>query len=282
MNSVPKDLVLLDVMMPRMTGFEVAERIRRRFSGNRLPIILVTAKNQVSDLEQGLASGANDYLTKPFSKNELLARIRTHLSLSRAHSVEAENRRKDEELEQARRIQLSLLTQAPPAVPYLDIATYMRTATEVGGDYYDFFPQDDGTLYAVTGDATGHGISAGMIVSMTKSALRALDVQSPHVLLTQLNSVIRAVHLERMNMALNVVYVTESEVALSSAGMPPLLRYRAAAGEVEEILVPGLNQNSSASHSFDLFEQNQNNKYRKSKSNSYNQTIINQRLQQVQ
>ncbi|MEO1086890.1 MAG: ATP-binding protein, partial [Acidobacteriota bacterium] len=72
------DIVLLDVMMPRLTGYEVCQRLRRRFSGHRLPIILLTAKNQMSDLVQGLASGANDYLSKPFSKIELLARIDTH------------------------------------------------------------------------------------------------------------------------------------------------------------------------------------------------------------
>jgi len=88
-------------MMPRMTGFEVARRVRQRFSANDLPIILVTAKNQVSDLMEGLASGANDYLTKPFSKDELLARIHTHVSLSKAHSVEAENRQLREQLQDA-------------------------------------------------------------------------------------------------------------------------------------------------------------------------------------
>lgn len=97
-----------------------------------------------------------------------------------------------------------------------------------------------GALYVVTGDATGHGISAGMMVSMTKSALKALDVQSPHVLLTQLNRVMRAVHLERMQMALNVAYVTDSEIALASAAMPPAFVYRADGGEVEEILISGL------------------------------------------
>ena len=234
------EIVLLDVMMPGMTGFEVTQRIRHRFSANDLPILLVTAKNQVQDLERGLESGANDYLTKPFSKNELLARMRTHLSLSRAHSVAAENRRKTEELEQARMIQLSLLPQMPPVLSGFEIVAHMQTATEVGGDYYDFFPQEDGSLYLVVGDATGHGISAGMMVSMTKSALKALDVQSPHVLLGQLNRVIRAVHLERMQMALNVLHLSESEIAVASAAMPPVLFYRGDTAEVEEILVPGL------------------------------------------
>ncbi|MCP3958476.1 MAG: response regulator [bacterium] len=234
------DLVLLDVMMPRMTGFEVARRIRQEHSAHRLPILLVTAKNQVSDLVEGLSSGANDYLSKPFSKEELLARVRTHLNLSRAHTVEAEHERKTEEMKQARAIQLSLLPKAPPEIPYLELAAYLETATEVGGDYYDFFPQPDGALYIVTGDATGHGISAGMMVSMTKSALKALEVQSPHMLLQQLNSVLRAVDLSRMQMALNVVYITEHEVAISSAAMPPAFLYRAADGQAEEILIPGL------------------------------------------
>ncbi len=246
------DLVLLDVMMPRMTGFEVARQIRQDFSPHRLPILLVTAKNQVSDLVEGLSSGANDYLSKPFSKQELLARVRTHLNLSRAHTAEAENQRKTEEMKQARAIQLSLLPKASPEIPYLELAAHLETATEVGGDYYDFFPQPDGALYIVTGDATGHGISAGMMVSMTKSALKALEVQSPHVLLQQLNAVMRAVDLTRMQMALNVAYVTEDEVAISSAAMPPAFLYRAGRGVAEEILVPGLPLGALAGTEYEL------------------------------
>lgn len=77
------DLIVLDVMMPRMTGYEVCQKIREQFPATELPVVLMTAKNQVSDLVEGFNSGANDYLTKPISKNELLARIRTHLQLSK-------------------------------------------------------------------------------------------------------------------------------------------------------------------------------------------------------
>jgi adenylate cyclase len=76
------DLILLDVMMPKMTGYEVCKKIREKFSAYELPIVMLTAKNQVNDLVEGFNVGANDYLTKPISKNELLARIKTHLSLS--------------------------------------------------------------------------------------------------------------------------------------------------------------------------------------------------------
>ncbi len=81
------DLVLLDVMMPRMSGYEVCEKIRERYLPSELPIIMVTAKNQVADLVEGLNLGANDYLAKPFSRQEFLARLGTHLDLHRIQQV---------------------------------------------------------------------------------------------------------------------------------------------------------------------------------------------------
>ncbi|MEK6155530.1 tetratricopeptide repeat protein [Flavobacteriaceae bacterium 3-367] len=81
----PFDLVLLDVMMPGMSGFEVCEAIRANYMASELPVVLLTAKNRVSDLVSGFNVGANDYLTKPFSKNELLSRIKTHLNLNGIH-----------------------------------------------------------------------------------------------------------------------------------------------------------------------------------------------------
>ncbi len=77
------DLIVLDVMMPGLTGYEVTEHLRKKFHPTELPVVLLTAKNQLSDLVTGFDSGANDYLTKPVSKKELLARIKTHVQLSR-------------------------------------------------------------------------------------------------------------------------------------------------------------------------------------------------------
>lgn len=79
-SSEPCDPVLLDVMMQRMSGFEVCERIREHRSPAELPVILLTAKNRVSDLVNGFGAGANDYLTKPFASDELLARVNVRLA----------------------------------------------------------------------------------------------------------------------------------------------------------------------------------------------------------
>ncbi|HEY9668677.1 MAG TPA: ATP-binding protein, partial [Coleofasciculaceae cyanobacterium] len=86
-TGLKPDLILLDVMMPKMTGYELCQKIRERFPANELPVVLLTAKNQVSDLVEGFGAGANDYLTKPVSKNELIARIKTHIRLAKINAA---------------------------------------------------------------------------------------------------------------------------------------------------------------------------------------------------
>lgn len=88
-NGFRPDLIVLDVMMPRMSGYEFCQTVREKLAPTEVPIIMLTARNQVSDLVEGLNAGANDYMIKPFSKQELLARIRTHLTLSQLNNAYA-------------------------------------------------------------------------------------------------------------------------------------------------------------------------------------------------
>ncbi len=82
-SNPPVDLILLDVMMPNLSGYEVCAKVRETHPAQQLPIVMLTAKNQVSDLVLAFEYGANDYVTKPFAKDELLMRIKTHLRLSK-------------------------------------------------------------------------------------------------------------------------------------------------------------------------------------------------------
>ncbi|MDX1700661.1 MAG: two-component regulator propeller domain-containing protein, partial [Melioribacteraceae bacterium] len=97
------------------------------------------------------------------------AELQAKAAEAQASVIQAENERKTKELEEARKLQLSMLPKEIPQLPNLDIAVYMKTATEVGGDYYDFHLHSDGTLTVVLGDATGHGMQSGMMVSIMKS-----------------------------------------------------------------------------------------------------------------
>jgi DNA-binding response OmpR family regulator len=87
------DLILLDVMMPGMSGYEVCKALRLKYKTSALPIIMVSAKNREKEIVRGLKSGANDYVTKPFSRNELVARIETQLRLKKVWRVELEAKR---------------------------------------------------------------------------------------------------------------------------------------------------------------------------------------------
>ncbi|HSQ40858.1 MAG TPA: ATP-binding protein [Fibrobacteraceae bacterium] len=85
----PPDLILLDLMMPGLSGFDVCAQVRQKYSASELPIILLTAKNQMSELIRGLKLKANDFLPKPFTRQELLARVHLHLTLVRMHQAYA-------------------------------------------------------------------------------------------------------------------------------------------------------------------------------------------------
>jgi len=93
-NEKP-DLILLDIMMPKMSGYEVCRKIRKKYEPSELPIVMLTAKNMEDDLVKGFKSGANDYITKPFSKDELLLRVRAHIDISEKVRAEKELYRKD-------------------------------------------------------------------------------------------------------------------------------------------------------------------------------------------
>ena len=98
-NGLKPDIILLDVMMPKMTGYEVAAKLRQRYPADLLPILLLTAKTQVQDIVTGFDAGANDYLSKPISREELIARIKTQTNL---RQLRQENLRQTDELQRAK------------------------------------------------------------------------------------------------------------------------------------------------------------------------------------
>ena len=150
--------------------------------------------------------------------------------------LEADNKRKTNELEEARKLQLSMLPKQVPDVPGLDIAVYMKTASEVGGDYYDFKYDNNGTLIIAVGDATGHGMKAGTMVATIKGLFTAEDSNTDVVtFLNKSNSIIRDMRLGNIYMAMLLAKIEGEKITLTSAGMPPALIYRIKNKQVEEI-----------------------------------------------
>jgi serine phosphatase RsbU (regulator of sigma subunit) len=155
--------------------------------------------------------------------------------------LRAENQRKTQELEEARQLQLSMLPKVLPQLPHLDIAVYMKTATEVGGDYYDFHVGMDGTLTVVIGDATGHGMRAGTMVTTTKS-LFSSHASNPDILFTfqEITRCIKTMNMHMLSMCLSILKIQGNRMQISAAGMPPALLYRSKTKSVEEIVLKGM------------------------------------------
>ncbi|NQZ12026.1 MAG: response regulator, partial [Algicola sp.] len=110
-NDGPFDLILLDIMMPKLSGYEVCAKLRETFSANDLPVIFLTARNQVADMVQSFAVGANDYLSKPVSKHELLTRVKTHLKFLDIHrNLDTKVKERTFDLEQSN-CQISTLSE---------------------------------------------------------------------------------------------------------------------------------------------------------------------------
>jgi len=151
-----------------------------------------------------------------------------------------EEDRKNKELQAARDLQLSMLPKKVPQIANLDIASFIRSSTEVGGDYYDFFEHKGTALYSICGDATGHGVASGMMVSVTKAGLNGIDALPANTILHKLNNVVKNIDLGTLRMSLNIVQIKPTEFELSSAAMPPVYHYVAATNKVEEILIEGL------------------------------------------
>lgn len=175
----------------------------------------------------------------------------THANELRTRLLEAENARTTSELEAARKLQLSMLPTFVPEVPGLEVAVAMTTASEVGGDYYDFRIGPDGSLVVAIGDATGHGVAAGIMVTAVKTLFAALARETDLAAsLGQCDRILGGLHLPHLHMCLTLARITPVSITFSSAGMPPVLIHRKASGAIEELVVAGLPLGSRVAPSY--------------------------------
>ncbi len=213
-----------------------AERIAQGDLSTRVPI---SSRNEIGQLAMAFNRMARD-LSEHQERLLQEEGRRKEQDLER-RLLEAEYARTSRELDDAREFQLSLLPKRVPEHDLFEVAVDMRTATEVGGDYYDFH-LDDGVLTIAIGDATGHGAKAGTMVAVIKSLFSAVSstAVSPSEFLAQAAGAVKRMDLERMAMALAIARLDGRTLTFSSAGMPPILLHRAASGEVEELALAGM------------------------------------------
>jgi sigma-B regulation protein RsbU (phosphoserine phosphatase) len=177
-DAQPFDLVLLDVMMPKCDGYQVLERLRAAGRLHELPVIVISALNELESTVRCIQLGAVDYLTKPFNPTLLRARVNATLEQKALRDAVRDHlKRIEDELDAARTLQMSMVPSAfppPSAERPLEIFAAMEPAREVGGDLYDFFPTEDGRIAFAIGDVSGKGIAAAMFMARAKNLLRVI------------------------------------------------------------------------------------------------------------
>jgi phosphoserine phosphatase RsbU/P len=238
------DLILLDIMMPGMDGYEVCSRLKADPTTSEIPVIFLTGQTSAEDETRGFEVGAVDYVHKPFSPAVVKARVRSHILLREARAqLASQLRALNNELEMARQIQLSILPHSIPTLPGLEIAARFFPMTSVAGDFYDFIQIDDRHIGILIADVSGHGLPSALIASMLQVALtgQAGHASEPAQVLAGLNRALCGKFTQNFVTAAYVYLDLEKNfMRYAGAGHPPVLQWRISTGKTAKVLENGL------------------------------------------
>ena len=240
LSDNPPDLILLDIMMPEMDGYEVCTLLKADEKSKDIPVIFVTAMGQTADETKGLEVGAVDYLTKPISAPIVLARIKTHLELKTRrdelqkayNTIEIQKKRMQDELNVGRDIQMSMVPQIFPPFPErkeFSIHALLYPAREVGGDFYDFFFIDENRVCVCIGDVSGKGVPAALFMAVSRTLIkaRATDDYSTASIITRVNDELSQDNKKFMfvTVFLAILDVVSGQLTYTNGGHnPPIVR----------------------------------------------------------
>ncbi|MFQ6040014.1 MAG: PP2C family protein-serine/threonine phosphatase [Candidatus Poribacteria bacterium] len=238
------DLILLDVMMPRMDGYKVCKILRGTEQTRAIPIVMITALRGLDEKIKALDIGADDFISKPFNNFEVLARIRTLLRVKYLHDeLEAKNQILEDELAMAREVQQALLPkdielQMPPGLKF---CYQYIPALAVGGDFFDIVKISPNVIGVFIADVMGHGAQPALITVLIKTLLSELvyKLQTPAELLGELNQRYNAL-VRQTGIFTSALYLTvdvdKQTIVFSNAGHPPALLISREKLQLKELL----------------------------------------------
>lgn len=222
-NESP-DIILLDIMMPGENGFDTCHKLKQDPRCTDIPIIFISALSDVDNKVRGLEAGAVDYITKPFEKAEVMARIRLHLKLKLAHNAIIESQAA--RLRQVAEAQQSFLVQ-PQEAPEACFAIKYVPILEAGGDFYDVFPAGRRSFCYFLADISGHDLGASFVTSSLKALVRQNSgpLYTPVETMKNINSVLKTILQDGKYLTAQACYLHRgfSQLTVVNAGHPPAI-----------------------------------------------------------
>ena len=238
------NLILLDIMMPEIDGFEVCRRLKADPVTQDTPVIFLSALVETADKIKGFQAGAVDYVTKPFQPEEVMARVKTHLTIHRLRREVREQKDKlEHELKIVSTLQRKLLPEQLPQIGNLALDVHYETSFYSGGDYYDIVELPDRCWGVLLADAEGHGAPAAVMMAMTCALFRSFPQLpvDPAAVITHMNRHLKNAYESSFVTAIYGIYQPEKRIfQIARAGHPLPMIYRASERRAFEADCPGV------------------------------------------
>jgi sigma-B regulation protein RsbU (phosphoserine phosphatase) len=233
------ELILLDIMMPGIDGYQVCDLLKKDALTADIPVIFLSARTETRDKIKGLEIGGVDYITKPFDRGEVLARVQTQLKIRHLmKDLLDKQKRLEEDLRAAAFIQETLLPANLPTWPSLEISWKFLPCELIGGDIFNVVPLDEAHVGFYMVDVSGHGVPSAMVtlsvsqlMSPDSGYLRKKISSPPYYQIVPPGKVLQALDkeypFERFNKFFTMVYlllnIPQKKMTYSSAAHPPPL-----------------------------------------------------------
>ena len=238
------DLILLDIMMPDIDGYEVCRQLKNNPATSSIPVIFLSALGDTEDKVKGLQLGAVDYVTKPFQPDEVIARVNTHLTIHRLkREVESQKDQLEHELEVVSEVQRKLLPKQLPVVDGFKLGVHYETSRYAGGDYYDIIELPDNCWGFLIADAEGHSAPAAVLMAMTCALFRSYpgSAADPAAVIHYLNEHLCKVADPSFMTALYAFYDADAHtMRMARAGHPLPMVFRNSDQKAIEFPCPGV------------------------------------------